>query len=267
MKSHVTRRDGRDGRFYSVNGRLFPSVTTILQAIAKPALVKWSANVERQHVVDAAADLYTEWCAQVVPPVMPRSWYLTTLTARLGTKAHEQQLADAGDLGSATHKLVEWTLRTAIGAEAGPKPVVGDKSLWAWMSFDDWAKSVQLKPLLTERTVYSTVHGYAGTMDLLARVNGIVTTIEIKTSKAIYPEALLQASAYRVAMEEMGYAPQQSLIVRLPKNESDPAFEVLTVPPTTDLFLVFLAVKQLWHWTARNEAAYRARQRAKAKIA
>jgi hypothetical protein len=250
------------GRFYSVDGEMYPSVTHVLQAIAKPALISWSANTERAACTEAAADLYEAWAAQLVPPVMPRESYLATLTQRLGlVKAHQKELAKAGEIGTQIHKMIEWIMRTAIGADAGPKPVICEKALWAVMAFEDFAKSVNLKPVLIEQTVYSKVHGYAGTMDLLARVNGVLTLIDMKSGKSVYPESFLQSAAYSVALAEMGYVlPASALIVRLPKVETDPAFEVVTVPPVMDLFPVFLAVKELWKWTYANDEAYRARR-------
>jgi hypothetical protein len=59
----------------------------------------------------------------------------------------------------------------------------------------------------------------------------------------------------------MGYLlPASALILRLPKVDTDPAFEVVTVPPAKDLFPVFLATKALWAWTYANDEAYRARR-------
>lgn len=268
----VTRKDSAiGGRFYHIEGRAvpYPSVTHILGCIGKPALVTWAANEERKLVCEAAADLYEEWVRQVVPPTMPRASYVASLLAKLGqTRAHQRQLAKAGEIGSQTHKLIEWTLRTALGATAGPKPSVSDAALWGFMAFEDWAKSVKLKPVLIEQTVYSDTHQYAGTMDLLARVNGVLTLVDFKTGKAIYPEALLQNVAYQVAMIEMGYvSPSAGLIVRLPKVETDPAFGVAPVPPVDTLLPVLLAVRQLWAWTYQNEEAYRARQQARTEVA
>jgi hypothetical protein len=263
-KTKPVRKDGPAGRFYDVDGHLYPSVTHILGAIGKPALINWAANTERAAVTEAAADLFEQFGKALVPPVMPRESYLATLLARLGqVKAHQKELAKAGEIGTQTHKLIEWTMRTAIGAEAGPKPVVSDKALWGFMAFEDWAKSVHLKPVLIEQTIYSKTHEYAGTMDLLARVDGVLTLVDFKTGKAIYPEAQLQSAAYQVALIEMGYvAPAAGLIVRLPKVDTDPAFEVQTVPPIADLLPVFLAVKALWKWTYANDEAYRNRQKA-----
>jgi len=256
-----TRRDGAAGRFYEVDGQLLPSVTHILSAIAKPALIPWAAKVEREAVTQAAADLYMQWAADAQRKPLPRSWYLATLQAQLGqVRSHQTVLAKAGDLGTETHKLIEWTMRTAIGAVAGPQPIVCAQARFAFQAFEAWATSVRLKPVLIEQTVYSTVHGYAGTMDVLARVNGVLTLVDFKTGKAIYAEARLQSVAYSMALQEMGYlAPAAAVIVRLPKVATDPAFEVQTVPPVADLFPVFLAAKALWAWSYQNEAAYRKR--------
>jgi len=248
------------GRFYEVQGHLLPSVTNILGAISKPALVHWSANVERTLVSEAAADLYAAWAAQTVRPPLPRSAYLTTLLASLGpTRAHQRQLEQAGDIGSQTHKYIEWALRVRLGAEAGPEPVVCQEARHGFETFDRWAESVALKPVLIERQVYSLQHGYAGTLDLLARVNGVLTVIDFKTGARVYSEAHLQVAAYRAAMTEMGYLPTAAMIVRLPKVVGDPEVEVQPVDGLDSLFQVFLAVKQLWAWMQVNDKPYRRR--------
>jgi DNA-binding HxlR family transcriptional regulator len=63
----------------------------------------------------------------------------------------------------------------------------------------------------------------------------------------------------------MGHPPAAGgLIVRLPKNQDDPAFEVAAVPPVADLFPVFLAVKDVWRWWFAQEEAYRAKRKEQA---
>lgn len=259
--TNPVRKDSKSGRFYEVDGDLYPSVTHVLGCINKPALVNWAANTERTLVSEAACKLYEHCCTLAAP--MQRAAFAFNLALMLGKeKAHQKELAKAGDIGTQAHKLIEWTMRTALKAEAGQKPVVSDKALWAFMAFEDWARSVALKPILIERTVFSKVHRYAGTMDLLARVNGAITLVDFKTGKGIYPESFLQSAAYSVALVEMGYAmPTAGLIVRLPKVDTDPEFETKEVPPVADLLPVFLATKTLWEWTYANEEAYRARQK------
>src|SRR5215470_10946789 len=124
--------------------------------------------------------------------------------------------------------------------------------VWAVESWKDWAKSVDLEPLAIERTVYCELCGYAGTLDLYARVSGIPTVIDWKSGKAIYPEAFLQNVAYRHAADRLGLCSEQGLIVRLPKLADDPAWEVMTVPETVTL-ADFLAAGNLWRWQRRMD--------------
>lgn len=246
MTATVIRRDGPAGRFYEVDGELFPSVTHILTAINKPALVPWAANQERAHVVDQATSLHRE----IASRPMTAHAFRTALLARLGTlRAHQRTLAAAGDIGHEAHQAIEWLMRTAIGADAGPEPMVSAPALVAVQAFQAWAVRVQLKPVLVERVVYSRRHRYAGTLDLLARVDGVLTQIDFKTGKAVYAESHLQAAAYSAALVEMGYLePVAAIVVRLPKREDDPGFEVVPIEARAELFSVFLSTRALWAW-------------------
>lgn len=248
----ATRHDTPSGRFYEVDGELFPSVTHILGVIGKPALIHWAANQERELVTEAAADLYLD-CVNTPPMIRPV--YLTTLAGRMGTvRAYRRNLERASAIGSQAHRLIEWTLRKELGQMVGPEPHVDPPALVAFAAFQAWAASVSLVPKMIEQTVWSHAHRYAGTMDLLADVDGVSTLIDFKTSKAIYGEAHLQNVAYQVALSEMGHdSPAAGLILRLPKLASDPAFELATVPAVDDLFPVFLAARRLWEWSYQQE--------------
>lgn len=261
-KSKPKRQDGPGGRFYLVDDQAYPSVTHILKCISAPALIHWAANQERTLAIEAAADLYEDLAK--ITQQMPRTAYITTLQGRLGkTKAHQRELTKAGEIGTQTHALVEWHLRKELGQQVGTEPRVVDDAQWAFMSYQDWAKSVDLKPRFIEQMVFSRQHCYAGTMDLLAEVNGVLTLVDFKTGKGVYGEAHLQNVAYQMALREMGHSePAGGLIVRLPKVQSDPAFETVVVAPCEDLFPVFLAVKELWVWWYAQDEAYRNKQKA-----
>lgn len=262
------RRDGAVGRFYEVDGADEPyvSVTHALSCIAKPALITWAANQERSLVSDAAADLYLD-LMQAKP--MSRPAYLTTLQGRLGKqKAHQKALAKAGEIGTQAHALIEWNLRQQLGQTVGPEPRVVDAAQWAFMSFQDWANGVSLKPLLIEQIVFSRTHRYAGTMDLLAEVNGAVTLVDFKTGKSVYAEAHLQNAAYRAALIEMQQTtPERGVIVRLPKVETDPAFEAVDSPAVEALMPTFQAVLDVWRWWHAQEVAYQERRKAAQDVA
>ena len=256
-QTRVTRNDGygRSSRFYDVEDKRLPSVTTILQAVNKPALVNWAAKTEREMVITAAADLYED--LPLAAPRMKRMAYLSTLQGRLGTtKAHAKELQKAADIGSAAHAKIEWTLRRDMGQMVGPEPVLSEKALWAFMAWEDWRKAANLSVALVEQTVYSVQHGYAGTMDWTGEIDHEGQRLQVlgdwKTSKGIWPEMLLQNAAYVHALIEMGQAtpPISGCLVRLPKVETDPAFEVRIIPADTQraLLKVFLATLDLWKW-------------------
>jgi hypothetical protein len=268
----VTKRDTASGRFYRLEEFVsiltgtsdFPSVTHILSAIAKPALVTWAANTERAAVSEAAAELYLD--AAVLPKPMTRDAFLASLNLRLGeVKAHKRENEKALEVGSQAHTLIEWASRRAIGQVVGPEPKVRDEALWPYMAWEDWVKTHKVRPVAIEQVVWSNEYGYAGTMDLLAEVDGELALVDYKTGKAIYEESFLQNVAYQVALAEMGHGtPKRGYIVRLPKLTSDPAFEVVEVPPVSELFPVFLNVCQVWKWwwaaDQRSKAAWQAKK-------
>ena len=290
--SPIARTDSKQGRFYAIPNddgttTRMPSVTTILNSIAKPALVPWAAKEERLAVSAAAADLYADLAAQ---PHLPQAMYVLALEQRIGqAKAHTKALAKAAEIGSAAHGAIQWALTQQLhGVAAGVAPPLGDAARLAFHAFQEWARAVALTPLAIEQTVYSRTHVFAGTMDLLATLDArallallerqgavdaslgdwlrardtVTAVIDFKTSKALYPESGLQAVAYSRALAEMGHGRVDgALIVRLPKIASDPGFEVAVVPPARELFPVFLAARQLWAWTYAQEVAYQARPR------
>lgn len=250
--SSAARKQTRAGRYYDTPDGTYPSVTTVLSVIGKPALINWAGKVERELVMGVSADLYADVSGT---PKMSRLAWLTTMEQRLGKqRAHQRLLAKAGEIGSQTHALIEWTLRAKLCQQPGPSPHITDKAQWAFMVFEDWAKSVSLKPILVEQIVWSNKHGFAGTMDLLAEVEGKLTVVDFKTGKAVYPEAHLQNAAYRSALREMGHAdPVQGIIVRLPKDEKDPEPQAVLADDESTSFDAFLNAKKLWEWNLSKD--------------
>lgn len=268
-KESIKRNDSdkKGGRTYTLpDGEVVPSVTSILSVIAKPALVAWSAKVEREMVVAAAADLYAD--LPVEGKKMLRMAYIATLEKRLGfEKANTKKLAAAGNIGTQIHNLVEWNLRRELGQQVGPEPKVVDKALWGFMVYEEWRKKVQFRPRMIEQQVWSRRHRYAGTTDWLgdltldaeyaakwgAEPGTYLTLGDWKSGKAIYDEALMQVAAYVMALIEMGHAepPINACIVRLPKVETDPEPDVLVIPwrYIPFLFQAFMAANALFQAT------------------
>ena len=234
-------------RFYRIEGRELPSVTTVLDVIAKPALGPWYAKEERRHFEAAMLEVLSK------PGARDPDYVLAAVAEAVsGVKAADREKQRAATIGTAVHAGIEWHLRRMLGEDAGAEPRLPDPAAWAVESWRDWAVSVALEPLGIERTVYCVECGYAGTLDLYAKVKGVLSVLDWKTGRAIYPEAFLQNVAYRHAAQRLGMPAAQGLIVRLPKLLDDPAWEVMPVPETLGL-PDFLAALRLWRWQRHME--------------
>lgn len=257
-----SRRKTAEGRFYQiVPDDPYISITNALESISKQALIAWSANVEREACIAAStALLFGESNeAAMLDPQLTREKYIQLLKEAIGKQKASTRLAtQAAEIGTDTHSLIEWWARTKIGLMVGSRPKVGDKSEWGFMSFEDWAKAHDFKPVRSEMVVFSHVHKVAGTLDLLGYVDGRLKIVDIKTGKAVYAEAKMQCAAYHRCLREMNEACDDSaLVLRLPKIDTDPEFEPVDVDNLDYHFRAFLHAKELRLWQIEQEKLYK----------
>ena len=215
-----------------------PSVTNVLGILDKPALMWWAASVERDMVVERAAQLFKDFDGQV-------QGTKHAIAAKIRNYLPKQQARfkkskEATDIGQETHDLIQHRCKEMLG-EAGPRPKTSDDSPEiAFMAWEEWAQEVNFEPLLVEQTVWSDIMKAAGTVDC----GGIQDwpepgerrhfTYDWKSSKrsktapnGIYPESLIQVSTYAQMLVELGIFPENTMgcIVRLPKSLEDHIFE------------------------------------------
>jgi hypothetical protein len=210
MKKEIPLR--RAGYYHLEGGRVYPSVTTILQVIKRPGLANWTAR----QAVRAALDDPSLSVEEAISKVF-------------------SEVNKAADRGSLVHKLLE------VEAEFPPE-LEGYKK-----AYDSFKSGFSFEVLDRERVIYSDKHKYAGTLDLLAASNGTIWLIDFKTGGGIYPEFALQLRAYKEAVEEMELCKVgKTAVLRLGK---DGKFEFSEMD---EPFEVFLAAKKLWKWSNEN---------------
>ncbi len=117
--------------------------------------------------------------------------------------------------GTLVHEAVEAIAR-------GEHPVVDPLVQPSVEAFVEFARNNEIEPLLIEERIISRAHRYAGTIDMLARVNGVVGVLDIKTGKRIYRDYGMQTSAYVGALCERTDipTPQTSWVLRLDQCRS-----------------------------------------------
>src|SRR2546430_13675168 len=109
------------GRFYRIDGREFPAVTTVLEVIAKPALGPWYAKEERRYFEAAMLEVLSR------PGARDPEYVLNAVAAAVtGVKAADREKQRAAMIGTAVHAGIEWHLRRILGDDPGPEPYLPD---------------------------------------------------------------------------------------------------------------------------------------------
>jgi hypothetical protein len=231
MAVEVKRVEKGNRRWYEVTGDPevagleLPSVTTILNVIAKPALVGWAARM----AADKALELMPE-----TGPLEDREGFHKLVAGAANTKRDK-----SADMGTQIHEAIgrrargvpEWALVHDYS------PMVTD----AVAKFNDWASSQGFEfshdigdevsqAIGTEVPVYSSKLKAGGTIDLLGirrlgkdeddpdqKVNIIA---DIKTG-GVYDEAWLQLCAYWLMYEEMGHKIDEGWIFQVQPPDDD----------------------------------------------
>jgi len=179
--------------------------TSVLSVISKPALMKYPMNkaleyLQKVNVVSVA----------------------TIRQAKLAHVDHSNAGKKAGKVGHALVEALQAGKQVVMPTD--PEERKAAESVKA--AYEGWCKDFNPEVVGAELVVYSLLHDFAGTYDLLARINGKLTIIDYKTTNpsyfnpdGIYGEYFAQLGAYSLAHEEMtGETVDDLAIVNLPKN-------------------------------------------------
>ena len=246
-KKAVRRTSKSGSRTYTIDGVEYPSVTTILQVVAKPALIGWSRKVALEKVRHTLLDQLQSRMetGDTLAGITP-GWIDTMLEA--ARKRPDEDRDQAADFGLRSHELIDSILK-------GQETIVPEDLLPVMEGFDGWQAESGLDITATEQVVCSKVHGFAGTFDAVATRGGKgVYVIDFKTSNGIYDEMSFQVAAYAQACEEQtGQKVLGGYVVRFGKKK--PEFEAREVDLEEGL-RGFLGALALWR-TLRKKQIWR----------
>ncbi len=231
-------------------------VTTVCKGVGdKEPLLNWVAKTEKEAAIAGAAKYFGSIDPKERFGVGVLA-YEMGLRAFLGEGRSNERTSDGAKLiGNEAHKRMEWIVKGRVG----PEPQIGEEAAIAVNAGEQFLAQNPIEMVMSEQTVWSEKHEYAGTLDMLATFDGKLTVVDWKTSKAIYPEARLQVAAYAIAVDEMGHGPvEEGLILRLPKTTVDPGFEPIVIAgqDLTDAKEAFLAALTCWKWLHGQKVAY-----------
>jgi len=166
---------------YWMDGKNVKGVTTIIKQGLPADFSKWSARMVAEWVADNPS-LTDEIKARggrgpLVEFLKQIPWEKRDTAAARGTDVHRigEELVHGREVEVPDHLL----------------PYV--EGYVAWL--DEW----KVEPILTERMVGNRAHWYAGTFDLIGRIDDTVWMLDLKTASGVYGENALQTDAYRHA--------------------------------------------------------------------
>jgi hypothetical protein len=243
------------GRIYSWNGKSFWSVTTILKALPKEALIGWAARsvaeyaVANRHRLDAML--------QAVRIQQNGDSYTITADPNAVTAAIDwlrgapwRERERKKDLGSAVHARIEAVIK------GQPLPEV-PAELAPYMShFDRFVVDFKPRFLMSEASVYNPTESYAGTLDFIAEydIEGTVLTLltDVKTGKDVYSEAAQQMAAYQratfVGLPDGTEAPMPKTDGAFVLHVTEDDYEVRPVLTSDEVYRSFLFVREVFRW-------------------
>src|SRR3990167_5432106 len=177
------------------NGQNVPGATTILDILAKPALIAWANRIGLQGI-------------------------------EVG-----KYVSDKADIGTLAHAFITDELqgvKTRTDDYTKNQISQAENSVLSWY---EWKKGHQIEPILIETPLVSEKFQYGGTIDIYAKVDGIREIIDLKTGGGIFDEHLLQAAgAYRQLLEENDYPVERARILNIPRSEDESFVErIITV--------------------------------------
>lgn len=185
-----------------------PSVTGILRVLDKPQLIPWAEARGIDGAVRAVqlGEINPSDEASVACAVG------TVRSLKLGADAARDQGADRG---TSLHDALEVYVRSGQVPRIGDFPVEHRGYVQALCR---WLLAAKPEPLAVEVCVGSAQWGFAGRLDLRARVGGLDVVVDLKTNARgrVYDDPHLQCAAYVGALVECGHeVPDDSLIVAL----------------------------------------------------
>lgn len=195
---------GFGGRGYAdifgLNGGVpLMSITTALGALDKPGVRNW----ERQQIAAFAVTHLDEIAAKDQEVgyryLMAVPKFLTPVkhdALDYGVdlwNAAEYGLNEAANAGTWIHTYIEDHLLGKF-----PEEPIRDDHYQMVVAFHEWESQHDIEVISTERTVYGD--GYAGTADLFAKIDGVVTLVDWKSSSAVRDSHKAQLGAIGAAV-------------------------------------------------------------------
>lgn len=181
--------------------RRLAGVTTLISVLDKPMLIPWAVRISLDYVKNNLEALKTN----------------PDEVLAMAKEESNRQRDLAAEIGTAVHNWVEAHIK-----KENPDMPEDPKVLRGVLNFLDWVETHNVEFVAAEKIIYSKKYDYVGKLDILAKVDGKLCLVDIKTGNAIYSEARMQTEAYRRAhIEETNETVHGRWIWRISKESEE----------------------------------------------
>ncbi len=201
--------------YRNMKGEKLVGVTTALGLLSKPALIPWAYKRGKDGL-----SLYDS----------------RDKAANVGTIVHARIMAyyQGEEIDNSNIAPDAWT--------------ASNNSM---ISFYEWAKSRNIKPVIIEQPMISEKYQYGGTPDIFGSMDGEPTLMDFKTGSDLYEEHFVQLAAYLQLIRECLYDDVKKIVIlNIPKSQDD-SFTLKSISadePAMELrFQKFLKLVEIWN--------------------
>lgn len=251
-----------DDHRYFFNGEgPYPSVTSILRILDKPAIgISRMQKALRAAYRAGQEDGRSEWQRMTEEEAI--KW---------AVKQADDERDLAANLGSSVHLLADLAGASETASEGWQTSEQEKPYLEAYKAF--LARYGGSQSIVSSEHMVWSISGYAGTYDLLMMIDTRLWLIDIKTGRDIYPDHGLQLAAYRWADSiivpgiptpyPMPNVHRTGVLHLRPDKYEDTGWRLIEYPTTERDYIAFTAALELYRW--QKEGRFTKRRLAEAQ--
>jgi len=134
-------------------------------------------------------------------------------------KSYHQEINKAADIGTNVHELAQSHIEGIVYELPRDETVL--KCFYKFLEWwNEYSKDCEV--IFCEQSFTSKLYQYGGTADLLVKKDDEYILVDFKTSKDIYPDFVIQGSAYKQMIEEKyNYKISKFIVARFGKDTDD----------------------------------------------